>query len=661
MIDIVIASSPYIAYIAPAAGPALLKGHLQQQGFTAKVWDLNVEFRNWVNDHNINSELIGYWVSLGKSKLSQPTQKLYRALLEKASTYLVDANARWIGLSVFSLDSRQFVADLLPHIKKINSHSRVVVGGFGLNKPYLSTIESYIDAYILGEGELALIELLKNNFDYPGINSAGVQIMDIDQIGFPDYSDYNLDNYENWYEGPIIQVTGSRGCVRNCTFCNVRDIWEKFRYRSGHLVAQEIIKNHEKTGVTHFYFTDSLINGNVRELMNMMRSLTEYKQRTESKITWGGQWITRSQRGLPKDYYKLIKSSGGLNITMGVETGSDQVRAHMKKNFTNADLDAEMEQLSKHQIRCGFLILVGYPTETEEDFNDTLRMLKRYTKYVADGTIIGVTVGKGFFPLPDIPITTHMDIIDIVDSSKPYKWKSKVSNANYLENIRRRLIIEKVLNKLQWPSSDMVRELTPLVHMSSILFNDPKDRELLEIKNLQVDPELYYDYQTSHECDIELTIEGTCAYDYPVVDIEINKQRYENICLEGEKTFRYKTSPQTRNLIKISLVNKKLNDTIVNEAGDILADKSVKIKELVINGARLGSEYLEINSSFRSTTGERYYPNGLYQNGTWAFYFKNPVYPYFINKQNYFYDSTEGKKTVEKLSLLFNQYLHQQS
>ena len=88
-------------------------------------------------------------------------------------------------------------------------------------------------------------------------------------------------------------------------------------------------------GLKNFYFTDSLINGNVKELKNMMRHLTEYRERTGADIRWGGQWIVRSQRELPKDYYQLIKSSGGFNITMGVETGSDSVRAHMKKNFTN--------------------------------------------------------------------------------------------------------------------------------------------------------------------------------------------------------------------------------------------------------------------------------------------------------------------------------------
>jgi radical SAM superfamily enzyme len=52
-----------------------------------------------------------------------------------------------------------------------------------------------------------------------------------------------------------------------------------------------------------------------------------------------------------------------------------------------------MEQYSKNKIQVYFLIIVGFPTETDDDFQQTLAMLTKYQKYVADGTIIGVNLG----------------------------------------------------------------------------------------------------------------------------------------------------------------------------------------------------------------------------------------------------------------------------
>jgi hypothetical protein len=65
----------------------------------------------------------------------------------------------------------------------------------------------------------------------------------------------------------------------------------------------------------------------------------------------------------------------------------------MQKGFNNEDLDYNMEQYSKNKMQVYLLLIVGFPTETDQDFQDTLDMLTRYQRYVADGTIIGVNLG----------------------------------------------------------------------------------------------------------------------------------------------------------------------------------------------------------------------------------------------------------------------------
>ena len=82
-------------------------------------------------------------------------------------------------------------------------------------------------------------------------------------------------------------------------------------------------------------------------------------------------------------------SAGGLpdgiiqadDLASGVESGSERVRDHMKKQFSNQDLDEFVHEAHKNGVTLQFLMIIGYPTETHEDFLETLRMFKRYKKY----------------------------------------------------------------------------------------------------------------------------------------------------------------------------------------------------------------------------------------------------------------------------------------
>jgi hypothetical protein len=393
----------------------------------------------------------------------------------------------------------------------------------------------------------------------------------------------------------------------------------------------------------------------------MMRHLTEYRTRTGANIRWGGQWIVRSQRGLPKDYYPLIKSSGGFNITMGVETGSDSVRAHMKKHFTNKDLDDEMEQFSRHRISCGFFMILGYPTETEEDFNDTLRMFSRYTKYVADGTIIGLAIGRGYDHTPNAPISKDTNLVSFVTPDDHKKWRSNVTNSNYLENIRRRLIAQKLLNNLDWPASDVEYELIPVLRNAEFLFCQ-KDRplvdELLTIKNTDVNPTLLSPTGPT-EFELEISFEGSKALDWPMIDVQINNTHYRNIEIQGSQTIKYSVKDKrNRNLVKITLTNKGQNDTIV-ENGVIVADKFVKLLEFKIDGVRIDADQLYLSGRVKSD-GQRVKQNGLYKNSTYTFYFENPVHKFFIRRHKYYFkDKIQHTKfLLETVSSLFVDFIN---
>ena len=103
--------------------------------------------------------------------------------------------------------------------------------------------------------------------------------------------------------------------------------------------------------------------------------------------------------------YVMIKESklaGADNLAVGVESGSEAVRDHMKKQFSNQDLDEFMEQAYKHNINLEFLMIIGYPTETQTDFQDTIDMFTKYTKY--QKIISSVALGSTLGVLPGTPL-----------------------------------------------------------------------------------------------------------------------------------------------------------------------------------------------------------------------------------------------------------------
>ena len=65
---------------------------------------------------------------------------------------------------------------------------------------WLETVLDKIDYYIIGEGELALENLLRGNTKFKGINGRVDQITDLSSLGPATYDDYDLTSYETFYK-----------------------------------------------------------------------------------------------------------------------------------------------------------------------------------------------------------------------------------------------------------------------------------------------------------------------------------------------------------------------------------------------------------------------------------------------------------------------------
>lgn len=461
-LDCVIASLPFIEYYLPPAAPAVLKGHLESKGFTVQTLDLNINVKETFENNNLVIASAFFHANRGGVTFEPKLLEQIDNMIDGWVDQLLKLNPRYIGLSVFSMDSRKACELVVEKLKQIKHDCKVFIGGMGVEDDWLETIKSNIDYYIMGEGELACENLLKGNFTFPGINSKAPQIKDLSDLGPADYKDYDLSSYEQFYgEKQVVQITGSRGCVRNCTFCNVNNHWPSFTWRTSDSIIKEMQMVYETHGISDFFFTDSLINGNLKVYMEMVEGLANFNYKTNAKITWGGQYIVRKNKNLSKDYFTLTRDSGAFNLAMGVESGSNNVLAHIKKGVTREDLDEFIENFDKHNITCSYQMIIGYPTETDKDFEETLDLFYDHQKYVASGTIHGASL----LPMSvtgGTPLAMDLNPVfeRISDLDDTWGWVSTaVPDLDWPKRLERRIIAQEVCDMLHWPTISADRNL----------------------------------------------------------------------------------------------------------------------------------------------------------------------------------------------------------
>lgn len=419
MYKIVLLTLPRLEMRCPITAPAILKAVVEKHGHTAKCLDLNLDL--WLSLDNEKYGHVWFDTDLTFRYEDKFNDFWNTVIYEHALKWirLIDETSPdWIGITIFSQRSRFITIKMCELIREKLPEKKIMVGGpyCGFLGPHLYDSQ-LVDAYVIGEGEQAIIDVLDGRLDQPGINgNRPDQISDLDTIPIPDYSDFDMEKYPKTWANPTVRdqnkvgaeyiyITGSRGCVRKCSFCDVESIWPKYRYRSGSKIAEEMMIQNEKFGMKKFLFTDSLINGSVKQLTELCRAIIECKKSGSMKtVQWQGQFIARPEKQMPEDVYALMKEAGCSFVNIGIESGSEKVRYDMNKQFDDSALEFTIKMCEKYCIQMSWLMLVGYPTEDETEFQKTLDLITTYS-YLAENKIIKhVVLGPTLDIMPGSPL-----------------------------------------------------------------------------------------------------------------------------------------------------------------------------------------------------------------------------------------------------------------
>lgn len=440
MKNVLVLTPPFLEPFRPPISGAIIAEVANQSGFKVTALDLSIEYYHEFGPqefHDASRQFIG--MSDPKQTTLDNIDKFVKNHLSRDFLTQFD----WILISVFSKFEQGFTEIMLKHMRPI-TNAKIVLGGAGVNvhrwrfRDIIPFGKEMIDQnlanyYVQGEGEIVLKELLSGNDTYAGINGKPpIQIQDIESLPLPNYDFYNMDKYDYLdNKNKEIFVYGSRGCVKNCSFCDIAHFWPKYRFRTGRSIAEEMIRNYEKNGVTAVYFADSLFNGSLKNFNEMVNILANYGK---VKWRWGGFAILRPKNQHPPEMYDMCASAGMSNWLIGVEHASYRIRKELGKNITDDDVWHHFEQCQRvGEITNTVLMLPTWPSESLAEHEEHADFFRKYQRFVASGTISSINISQSLFVFYDTPFVKerHFDwhigahAADVVHDAYQNFWINK--------------------------------------------------------------------------------------------------------------------------------------------------------------------------------------------------------------------------------------------
>lgn len=443
--DVVICAVPWTDTNMPMMAPAALKPIVEKAGLTCLAVDLNQEIFQYTQRHP-HSNLFPDFFFHGASHIviEQDLNQMFVDIAKGILSY----RPTWVGLSLLSYACQQSAKWIAWFLKKYDPKIQIIFGGAGclptFTGPsiYIEQLKSagLVDWHIRGDGEHSLYELLIGNKQYQGIDSETWKELsneDLKKLPFPDYDDYDLDIYGK----RVTPVLGSRGCVRQCTFCDYIANWKKFQWRSGQDIFDEMLHQNKKYGARYFKFQDALINGNQKEFRSLINLIAEHNDNNpENHFRWSSFFIFREVTAQSEQEWASLSRSGADILLVGIENLNEHIRYAMGKKFSNTSIEFHLQQAQKHQITLALGNIVGYINETEEDIEFIKEWLKSHTHF---RDIIFLQWGGTLGIFPNTHLETHQTELGIkMIGIMPQQWTSNHTNST--PAIRARWVTELV-------------------------------------------------------------------------------------------------------------------------------------------------------------------------------------------------------------------------
>lgn len=239
------------------------------------------------------------------------------------------------------------------------------------NLDYFVDKTPYIDHILIGEGENLFLRLLQGKLPgkkkiYTREDIRGITI-DINAVALPDLSDLDLEKY------PCQGISCSRSCPYQCAFCSDPIYFGKYQVRKIEQSVEEMIQMFHRHRNQLFHMTDSLLNPIITDLSKAL---------IERDISLYFDGYLRVGEALCNIENTMLWRRGGFyRVRLGIESGSPRVLDMMNKKITVQQIKAALYCMADAGIKTTTYWVVGFPGETEEDFQQTLDLVEELKDY----------------------------------------------------------------------------------------------------------------------------------------------------------------------------------------------------------------------------------------------------------------------------------------
>lgn len=231
------------------------------------------------------------------------------------------------------------------------------------------------------------------------------RIADINKLPVPAYELLKNENYyEPFMARPFGLVQSARGCPFQCNYC-VKSFGTKLTEKTAEHILDEIQRLIDLHHIRSLRFIDDTFTINKKRVVDICKGMIDRKFNLE----W--TCLTRTDT-LNEEMLIWMKKAGCKRINFGIESGSDRILTLYNKK---TDLDEARQNLllcKKHGIETMGFFIVGFPEETREDFEQSMR-------FAIDSKLDYIIVGE-LIPYPGTAL--YEKIKDQVDFSIfPYR------------------------------------------------------------------------------------------------------------------------------------------------------------------------------------------------------------------------------------------------
>lgn len=263
--------------------------------------------------------------------------------------------------------------------------------------------------------------ILKSKSDYfiKRHNLDNKSVIEKIKLSFYDIGFHILDNYKNYLDQKILSYNRkticlkiSMGCRNNCSYCSIK-------IARGTVKSEplELIKSEVKTTISKGHREFSLIGTNIgdygkdinHDLYELLDYMVSIKEDIKIRLrNLHPRWLIDNFNR----FSQYLKSDKIVFIQSPVQSMSDRILKLMNRNYNSDEYIDCINQvrLLSPQIILKTHLMVGFPSETENDFEQSLILVdKNIFDYISIFRFTCRPITKAYYFEPKVPDNIIMD------------------------------------------------------------------------------------------------------------------------------------------------------------------------------------------------------------------------------------------------------------